>query len=55
MSNDVFKRAARMIKELLKHAQKDNCYECKTILKEMGIDANKSYEDLVKQAKEMYP
>lgn len=30
-----------LLRELFKHAQKNDCYECKKILREMGLDPEK--------------
>jgi len=33
-----------LVKELYKHATKDDCYNCKQILKAMGLDPKKSID-----------
>ncbi len=54
ISQDIANKGATMIRELLKHAQIDNCQECAEILRAMGIDCEKSFEQLVKEAKAMF-
>ena len=34
-----------LIKELLKHAQRDDCYNCKRLLKAMGLNPTVSFEE----------
>jgi len=38
-----------LAKELLKHSQKDGCYNCKQILKAMGLNPEKSFEEQFKE------
>lgn len=38
-----------LLKELFKHAQKDQCYTCRQILRAMGLDPEKRFEDLFKE------
>lgn len=36
-----------LVKELYKHAQKDGCYNCKQILKAMGLDPDKNIDEIL--------
>jgi hypothetical protein len=38
----------KVIKELQKHAERDNCYNCKQLLTELAIAYGVKYEDLIK-------
>jgi len=39
-----------MMKELFKHAQRDDCFGCKQVLRAMGLDPEKKFEDYIKEA-----
>ena len=39
--------AKKLIQELYKHANRDHCYECKQLLRKMGLNPEK--EDLWKK------
>jgi len=45
MSKTSRENTALLIKELFKHARRDDCYECKRLLKAMGLDPRKSFEE----------
>lgn len=38
-----------LVKELLKHSQRDDCYGCKQILKKMKVDPEKSFDEQFKR------
>jgi len=37
----------KLVKELLKHAQRDKCYDCRKILEELGLNPDKSYDEII--------
>lgn len=41
MSKSPREWAKLMVKELYKHAQRDDCYDCKQVLRKMGLDPDK--------------
>ena len=41
MSKTPTQYAKMLIKELYKHANRDNCYNCKQILRAMGLNPDK--------------
>ena len=36
-----------LIKELYKHANRDGCFECKQILRAMGLNPNKQLDEVM--------
>lgn len=44
----ISKNVKLLIKELLKHAQRDDCFGCKHVLRAMNLDPDKPYEELFK-------
>jgi hypothetical protein len=39
----------KVIKELQKHAERDDCYECKQLLRMLAAAYGVNYEELIKQ------
>ena len=39
----------KLLKELYKHAQRDKCYDCKQLIRKMGLDPDKKFYDLFKE------
>lgn len=39
-------QARKLIKELYKHAQRDNCYDCKQLIRAMGLDPDKTFDKI---------
>jgi len=40
--------AIKLIKELFKHSHRDNCYDCKQLLKAMGLNPDKTFDETFK-------
>ena len=44
----VRENSIKLIKELFKHARRDNCYECKKLLRAMNLNPEKTFEETFK-------
>ena len=42
---DKRKNVINLIRELFKHSHRDNCYNCKQLLRAMGLDPEKTFEE----------
>lgn len=49
MSKTPRQNARALVKELFKHAQKDDCYECKQLIRAMGLDPDKRFSEFFKE------
>lgn len=39
-------QARKLVKEIYKHADRDNCYDCKQLLRALGLDPSKAFDEV---------
>lgn len=42
----------KLVKELYKHADKDNCFGCKQLIRDLGLDPDKNIDEVLNPKEE---